>query len=135
MTAAICRNCLQTVKKRMLENKQQLSQHFSYKTRKGEGGRILSLFYGTTLRLVQDIGPISRVEMMREMDISSASLTKITTSLIDARRLEESDLRNEGSFGRPRCYLQLAPDRHRALCATLMPGQLKMRLTGPDGEA
>ncbi|WP_207100240.1 ROK family protein [Paracoccus shandongensis] len=80
------------------------------------------------------MGPISRVELMREMDISSASLTKITTALIGAGRLEESDLRDEGSFGRPRRYLQVAPGRQHVLAATLMPGRLDMALAGPDGD-
>lgn len=79
------------------------------------------------------MGPISRVELMREMDISSASLTKITTALIEAGRLEESDLRDEGSFGRPRRYLQVAPGRQHVMGATLMPGRLEMGLAGPDG--
>lgn len=91
----------------------------------------MSRFYGTTLRLVRDIGPISRIELMREMELSSPSLTKITNDLIDAGQLRETDQRDEGRFGRPRRYLDIAPNMKRLICASLMPDRIDLALAGP----
>lgn len=88
----------------------------------------LSRFYGTTLRLVRDLGPISRIELMREMEVSPPSLTKIAGRLIEAGLLCTSDLRDEGGFGRPKQYLEIAPTARRVICASLMPGRLEVGL-------
>lgn len=93
----------------------------------------MSRFYGTTLRLVRDIGPVSRIELMREMELSSPSLSKITNNLIESGHLCETAQRDEGHFGRPRRYLELAPNPKRLICASLLPDRIELALAGPVG--
>ncbi|MFB9224775.1 ROK family transcriptional regulator [Paracoccus cavernae] len=92
----------------------------------------MSRFHGTTLRLVRDMGPLSRTELMGEMGVSSPSLTKIANRLVEAGLLHEGGKRDEVNFGRPRQYLDLAETGWRVACVSLMPGRLEVGIADKD---
>lgn len=57
-------------------------------------------------------GPVSRSELARRLDLSPATLTRVTRPLIDRGLLVEADTERDGRTGRPSKPLDIAPDSH-----------------------
>ncbi len=57
-------------------------------------------------------GPLSRVELAHRLDLSAATLTRLTKPLIDSGLVRQMPSRREPSTGRPRLPLDVVPTRH-----------------------
>lgn len=57
-------------------------------------------------------GPLSRSELARRLDLSPASLTRLTRPLLDAGLMFEAETPSPGRAGRPSRPLEVVADRH-----------------------
>lgn len=58
-------------------------------------------------------GPLSRTELARRLDLSQASLTRLTKPLLESGMLVETDPARDPATGRPARPLDVVPESHR----------------------
>ena len=62
---------------------------------------------GAVYRLIDQLGPISRIELSKRAQLAPASITKIVRELLEAHLVKETEYREIGSRGRPAVGLVL----------------------------
>lgn len=85
------------------------------------------------LALLGTVGPLSRTEIARELDVSPATVTQLTRELIGSGMLEELDLKPSRG-GRPAQRLGLVGDAGRALGVKVTADHLVLVDVRLDGE-
>ncbi|NUR84091.1 MAG: ROK family transcriptional regulator, partial [Nonomuraea sp.] len=85
------------------------------------------------LALLGTVGPLSRTEIARELDVSPATVTQLTRELIGSGMLEELDLKPSRG-GRPAQRLGLVGDAGRALGVKVTADHLVIVDVRLDGE-
>jgi len=70
-------------------------------------------------------GPLSRSEVARRLDLSSASLTRLANPLLDSGLLVEAGEQADGRVGRPQQLLDIVPDSRRFIGMKLMADEVQ----------
>lgn len=63
---------------------------------------------GSVYKLIDQYGPISRIELSKKSQLAPASITKITRELFDGHLIKEAEIQESGNRGRP--AIGLVPD-------------------------
>jgi predicted NBD/HSP70 family sugar kinase len=85
------------------------------------------------LRLIRDLGPSSRAELVRQLGLSTPTVAKAANSLLRAGLLEEVE-DSEITIGRPAKLLRLACATAQVLGIVIAPGTSWVVSAGLDGE-
>ncbi len=62
---------------------------------------------GAVYRLIDLLGPISRIELSKRAQLAPASITKIVRELVEVHLVKETEYQDVGSRGRPAIGLVL----------------------------
>ncbi|MGL4456457.1 MAG: sugar metabolism global transcriptional regulator Mlc, partial [Plesiomonas sp.] len=73
----------------------------------GHIDQIKQINAGAVYRLIDQLGPISRIELSKQAGLAPASITKITRELLDVHLIRENECQEFGSRGRPAVGLVL----------------------------
>ncbi|MDD1794586.1 ROK family protein [Enterovibrio makurazakiensis] len=89
---------------------------------------------GAVYKLIDQLGPISRIELSKRSQLAPASITKITRELIDAHLVKETEYGEPGSRGRPAIGLVLDNEGWQFLSIRLGRGYLTLALHELGGD-
>ncbi|WP_166304181.1 sugar metabolism global transcriptional regulator Mlc [Photorhabdus cinerea] len=89
---------------------------------------------GTVYRLIDQYGPISRIELSKKAQLAPASITKIVRELVDAHLVMETEFLDLGFRGRPATGLRLASESWHFLCVSISLGNLMLGLRDLSGK-
>lgn len=73
----------------------------------GHIDQIKQINAGGVYRLIDENGPISRIELSKQAQLAPASITKIVRELMEAHLVRETEYQEMGSRGRPAIGLVL----------------------------
>ncbi|MCW7762853.1 sugar metabolism global transcriptional regulator Mlc [Photorhabdus luminescens] len=94
----------------------------------GHVDQIKQINIGTVYRLIDQYGPISRIELSKKAQLAPASITKIVRELIDAHLVMETEFLDLGFRGRPATGLKLDSEGWHFLCVSINLGSLILAL-------
>jgi len=83
---------------------------------------------GRVYKLIDELGPISRIDLSKTSALAPASITKITRELIDAHLIHETTVQEATSRGRPAVGLQTDNEGWQFLSMRLGRGYLTIAL-------
>lgn len=83
---------------------------------------------GVVYRLIDQHGPISRIELSRRAQLAPASITKIVREMLDAHLVQETEFQEPGSRGRPAIGLVLDTLAWHYLAIRIQPGAITLTL-------
>nr|WP_086938284.1 ROK family protein [Thaumasiovibrio occultus] len=89
---------------------------------------------GTVYRLIDQNGPISRIELSKLSQLAPASITKITRELMDAHLIQETQILEPISRGRPAIGLKTRNEGWQFLSLRLGRGYLTISLHEHGGD-
>jgi len=89
---------------------------------------------GRVYKLIDQKGPISRIDLSKESELAPASITKITRELIDAHLIHETTVQEAISRGRPAVGLQTNNEGWQFLAMRLGRGYLTLALHELGGD-
>lgn len=89
---------------------------------------------GRVYKLIDQKGPISRIDLSKESGLAPASITKITRELIDAYLIQETAVQEPTSRGRPAIGLQTKHEGWQFLSLRVGQGYLSIALHELGGE-
>ncbi|QII38781.1 ROK family protein [Rouxiella badensis] len=94
----------------------------------GHIDQIKQINAGTVYRLIDQFGPISRIELSKKAQLAPASITKIVRELVQAHLVQETEYQEPGSRGRPAIGLILDTQAWHYLSARVSLGTLTLSL-------
>lgn len=94
----------------------------------GHIDQIKQINAGTVYRLIDQFGPISRIELSKKARLAPASITKIVRELVQAHLVKETEYQELGSRGRPAIGLILDTEAWHYLSARINFGTLTLSL-------
>ncbi|KMW74704.1 transcriptional regulator [Photorhabdus luminescens subsp. luminescens] len=94
----------------------------------GHVDQIKQINIGTVYQLIDQYGPISRIELSKKAQLAPASITKIVRELIDAHLVMETEFLDLGFRGRPATGLKLDSEGWHFLCVSINLGSLILGL-------
>jgi len=94
----------------------------------GHIDQIKQINAGTVYRLIDQFGPISRIELSKKAQLAPASITKIVRELLQAHLVQETEYQEPGSRGRPAVGLILDTQAWHYLSARISLGTLTLSL-------
>ncbi|MFD0706448.1 sugar metabolism global transcriptional regulator Mlc [Photorhabdus akhurstii] len=94
----------------------------------GHIDQIKQINIGTVYRLIDQYGPISRIELSKKAQLAPASITKIVRELVDAHLVMETEFLDLGFRGRPATGLKLDSESWHFLCVSINLGSLILGL-------
>ncbi len=83
---------------------------------------------GAVYRLIDQYGPISRIELSKKAQLAPASITKIVRELVDTHLVMETEFLDLGFRGRPATGLELDSESWHFLCVNISLGNLILGL-------
>ncbi len=83
---------------------------------------------GAVYRLIDQYGPISRIELSKKAQLAPASITKIVRELVDTHLVMETEFLDLGFRGRPATGLKLDSQNWHLLCVSISLGSLILGL-------
>lgn len=83
---------------------------------------------GAVYRLIDQLGPISRIELSKRAQLAPASITKIVRELLEAHLVKETEYQEIGSRGRPAVGLVLDTEAWHYLSARISRGSITLAL-------
>ncbi|GAB6260231.1 ROK family protein [Photobacterium sp. CCB-ST2H9] len=89
---------------------------------------------GSVYKLIDQYGPISRIELSKKSQLAPASITKITRELFDGHLIKEAEILESGSRGRPAIGLVPDNDGWQFLGIRLGRGYLTIALHEQGGD-
>ncbi|MFA1561456.1 sugar metabolism global transcriptional regulator Mlc [Aliivibrio fischeri] len=89
---------------------------------------------GRVYKLIDQLGPISRIDLSKESNLAPASITKITRELLDAHLIKETQVQEANSRGRPAIGLEVDNEGWQFLSLRLGRGYLTIALHSLGGE-
>ncbi|MGL5345594.1 MAG: sugar metabolism global transcriptional regulator Mlc [Plesiomonas sp.] len=101
----------------------------------GHIDQIKQINAGAVYRLIDQLGPISRIELSKQAGLAPASITKITRELLDVHLIRENECQEFGSRGRPAVGLVLDTEGWHFLSMRLGRGYLTLALHELNGRA
>ncbi|ANU36866.1 ROK family protein [Vibrio scophthalmi] len=105
-----------------------------YMAQPGHIDHIKQVNAGRVYKLIDQKGPISRIDLSKESQLAPASITKITRELIDAHLIHETTVQEATSRGRPAVGLQVNNDGWQFLSMRLGRGYLTIALHELGGD-
>ncbi|WP_437611622.1 sugar metabolism global transcriptional regulator Mlc [Erwinia sp. V71] len=83
---------------------------------------------GVVYRLIDQFGPISRIELSRLAQLAPASITKIVREMLEAHLVQETEFQEVGSRGRPAVGLILDTAAWHYLSVRISKGEMTLAL-------
>ncbi len=83
---------------------------------------------GAVYRLIDQLGPVSRIDLSRLAQLAPASITKIVRELLEAHLVQETEIQEPGSRGRPAVGLQVETEAWHYLSVRINRGELNLAL-------
>ncbi|CAH0526521.1 sugar metabolism global transcriptional regulator Mlc [Vibrio hippocampi] len=105
-----------------------------YMAQPGHIDHIKQINAGRVYKLIDQFGPISRIDLSKLSDLAPASITKITRELIEAQLVHETVVQEATSRGRPAVGLQTNNQGWQFLSIRLGRGYLVIALHELGGE-
>ena len=105
-----------------------------YMAQPGHIDHIKQVNAGRVYKLIDQKGPISRIDLSKESELAPASITKITRELIEAHLIHETTVQEAISRGRPAVGLQVNNKDWQSLSMRLGRGYLTIALHELGGE-
>ncbi|WP_194436224.1 sugar metabolism global transcriptional regulator Mlc [Vibrio fluminensis] len=105
-----------------------------YMAHPGHIDHIKQVNAGRVYKLIDQKGPISRIDLSKESELAPASITKITRELIDAHLVHETTVQEATSRGRPAVGLQVNNEGWQFLSMRLGRGYLTIALHELGGD-
>ncbi|EFE94594.1 sugar metabolism global transcriptional regulator Mlc [Serratia odorifera] len=94
----------------------------------GHIDQIKQINAGAVYRLIDQLGPISRIELSKRAQLAPASITKIVRELLEAHLVKETEFQEVGSRGRPAVGLVLDTEAWHYLSARISRGSITLAL-------
>ncbi|PVZ86638.1 transcriptional regulator [Serratia sp. S1B] len=94
----------------------------------GHIDQIKQINAGAVYRLIDQRGPISRIELSKLAQLAPASITKIVRELLEAHLVKETEYQEVGSRGRPAIGLVLDTDAWHYLSVRISLGTITLAL-------
>ncbi|EKO3991336.1 ROK family protein [Vibrio fluvialis] len=105
-----------------------------YMAQPGHIDHIKQVNAGRVYKLIDQKGPISRIDLSKESELAPASITKITRELIEAHLIHETTVQESISRGRPAVGLQTNNEGWQFLSMRLGRGYLTIALHELGGD-
>lgn len=105
-----------------------------YMAQPGHIDHIKQINAGRVYKLIDQHGPISRIELSKQSELAPASITKITRELIEAHLVHETTVQESTSRGRPAVGLQVDNKDWQFLAMRLGRGYLTIALHELGGD-
>jgi len=83
---------------------------------------------GAVYRLIDQLGPISRIDLSRLAQLAPASITKIVREMLEAHLVQETEIQEPGSRGRPAVGLMVETDAWHYLSLRISRGEINLAL-------
>ena len=76
---------------------------------------------GAVYRLIDQLGPVSRIDLSRFAQLAPASITKIVREMLEAHLVQETEIQEPGSRGRPAVGLMVETEAWHYLSLRIRP--------------
>ena len=83
---------------------------------------------GAVYRLIDQLGPVSRIDLSRLAQLAPASITKIVRELLEAHLVQETEIQEAGSRGRPAVGLMVETEAWHYLSVRISRGVIHLAL-------
>ena len=83
---------------------------------------------GAVYRLIDQLGPVSRIDLSRFAQLAPASITKIVREMLEAHLVQETEIQEPGSRGRPAVGLMVETEAWHYLSIRISRGELHLAL-------
>ncbi|HCR3981081.1 TPA: ROK family transcriptional regulator [Kluyvera ascorbata] len=83
---------------------------------------------GAVYRLIDQLGPVSRIDLSRLAQLAPASITKIVRELLEAHLVQETEIQEAGSRGRPAVGLMVETEAWHYLAVRISRGDIHLAL-------
>ncbi|MFJ2973786.1 sugar metabolism global transcriptional regulator Mlc [Kluyvera sp. NPDC087067] len=83
---------------------------------------------GAVYRLIDQLGPVSRIDLSRLAQLAPASITKIVRELLEAHLVQETEIQELGSRGRPAVGLMVETQAWHYLSVRIGRGYIHLAL-------
>lgn len=83
---------------------------------------------GSVYRLIDQLGPVSRIDLSRLAQLAPASITKIVREMLDAHLVQETEIQEPGSRGRPAVGLMVETEAWHYLSLRISRGEINLAL-------
>ena len=83
---------------------------------------------GAVYRLIDQLGPVSRIDLSRLAQLAPASITKIVREMLEAHLVQELEIKEEGSRGRPAVGLVVETEAWHYLSIRISRGEIFLAL-------
>jgi transcriptional regulator of PTS gene len=99
----------------------------------GHIDQIKQINAGAVYRLIDTLGPVSRIDLSRLAQLAPASITKIVREMLEAHLVQETEIPVPGCRGRPAVGLMVETDAWHYLSARIGHGSITMALRDLSG--
>ena len=83
---------------------------------------------GAVYRLIDQLGPVSRIDLSRLAQLAPASITKIVREMLEAHLVQETEIQEPGSRGRPAVGLVVETEAWHYLSLRISRGEIFLAL-------
>lgn len=83
---------------------------------------------GAVYRLIDQLGPVSRIDLSRLAQLAPASITKIVREMLEAHLVQETEIQEPGSRGRPAVGLVVETEAWHYLSLRISRGEIHLAL-------
>ena len=83
---------------------------------------------GAVYRLIDQLGPVSRIDLSRLAQLAPASITKIVRELLEAHLVQETEIQEAGSRGGPAVGLMVETEAWHYLAVRISRGDIHLAL-------
>ncbi|HAC7849090.1 TPA_asm: ROK family transcriptional regulator, partial [Salmonella enterica subsp. enterica serovar Enteritidis] len=83
---------------------------------------------GAVYRLIDQLGPVSRIDLSRLAQLAPASITKIVREMLEAHLVQELEIKEAGSRGRPAVGLMVETEAWHYLSIRISRGEIFLAL-------
>ncbi len=83
---------------------------------------------GVVYRLIDKLGPVSRIDLSRLAQLAPASITKIVREMLEAHLVQETEIQDPGTRGRPAVGLMVETEAWHYLSVRLGRGEIQIAL-------
>ena len=90
---------------------------------------------GAVYRLIDQLGPVSRIDLSRFAQLAPASITKIVREMLEAHLVQETEIQEPGSRGRPAVGLVVETEAWHYLSLRISRGEIFLALRDAHGGA
>ena len=85
---------------------------------------------GAVYRLIDQLGPVSRIDLSRLAQLAPASITKIVREMLEAHLVQELEIKEAGNRGRPAVGLVVETEAWHYLSLRISRGEIFLALRG-----